>query len=725
MRLNNSPLVPGRPWALAGLLWACAAPVTAAPVAWVNPGLGDWRTGANWAGGAVPGALDDARLLNGGTAVLAGGLAAVRSVEIGGAGAGSMLRLEGAPVTLQLLEGGLLVGRSFAGETQQGTLAAAAGRLQVSAPTTGAGSITVGRSNGGSARGSAVLGSVTAEGLATVAVGAARGGQAWGELSLLNGPLVVGEAMRVGDVDVETGGEATGRVVISGNLEGRRSGQSLDVGLATGGSTGLGPFQGRAQGELEAAALLDLQNVAVGTTATARADDVQAEGRLATGAIVNAGPAGAVQVGRSLGLARSVGGVPTITGAATAHGAAVLTGDLSGYNSLEVGTALFSGRAEGSLVVTGGDVSVGALRVGTTTGSTAFTVVDGALDASGQVSQRGGSLALGSGSSSVGAVFNPVPGLAARADGTVWLEDVALSGGLLAVGSGGGARGELTLRGAGGSATLRSLGLGLGEAASGTVRIESGSLRVDDADPIVGSITVGAQGGHARLLASDATIDVGGNLSVGGFTTAGGDGRVLLTRSTLNVAGGVGVGDTGAASIAELALVDSAASAGGLRLGAGGDARLVVDASSLFLSSALTMDAASSLWIGIDGLVAGVGGYGVVDLDTALLAGALHLDLTELDPALLPGAPTVHFDLLRSRRSTGLVGDFARVTVLGAPTGYGLSWGTVVEGGEIWRLTLTRLGDGGGGSVPLPSTPGLLLAAAVAAGFVRGRRRAH
>ncbi len=671
----------------------------------------------------MPGALDDARLLNGGTALLTGGLAAVRSAEIGGAGAGSTLRLEGAPVTLQLLEGGLLVGRSFAGETQQGTLAAAAGRLLVSAPTTGAGSITVGRSNGGSARGSAVLGGITAEGLATVAVGVARGGQAWGELSLLNGPLVVGEAVRVGDVDVETGGEATGRVVLGGNLEGRRSGQGLNVGLATGGSTGLGSFQGRAQGELEAAALLDLQNVAVGTTATARADDVRAEGRLATGAIVNAGPAGAVQIGRSLGLARSVGGVPTITGAATARGTAVLTGDLSGYSSLEVGTALFSGRAEGSLTVTGGDVSVGALRVGTTTGSTAFTVVDGVLDASGHVSLRGGSLALGSGSSSVGAVFNPVPGLAARADGTLALDDVVFSGGRLAVGSGGGARGELTLRGAGGSATLRSLDLGLGEGASGTVLVEGGSLRVDDADPVVGSITVGAQGGHARLLASDATIDVGGNLSVGGFTAAGGDGRVLLTRSTLNVAGGVGVGDTGAASIAELALVDSVATAGGLRLGAGGDARLVVDASSLFLSSALTMDAASSLWIGIDGLVAGVGGYGVIDLDTALLAGPLHLDLTELDPAMLPGAPTVHFDLLRSRRSTGLVGDFASVTVLGAPTGYGLSWGTVVEGAEIWRLTLTRLGDGGGGSVPLPSTLGLLLAAAVAAGFVRGRRR--
>lgn len=271
--------------ALAIACLGCALPLAAAPVAWSNPGTGDWRTGANWAGGATPGALDDARILNGGTALLNGGLASVRSVEIGGSGAGSTLQLQGAPVTLQMSEGGLLVGRSFAGELVRGTLAAGSGRLDIAAPLAGLGSITVGRAEGGGATGTAVIGSVSADGLATVAVGIARGGQALGELSVLGGSLAVGESLRVGEASSDFGSEAEGRVVLAGALQGRRSGQAVGVGVASGSApVGASVGQASAFGELNAAALIDLQFVGVGTTRTSRADDLLAEGRLVTGA---------------------------------------------------------------------------------------------------------------------------------------------------------------------------------------------------------------------------------------------------------------------------------------------------------------------------------------------------------------------------------------------------------------------------------------------------------
>lgn len=409
----------------------------------------------------------------------------------------------------------------------------------------------------------------------------------------------------------------------------------------------------------------------------------------------------------------------TIRGAATARGSASLTGDLSGYDALAVGAAQFSGRAEGRLTVDGGDVGVGRLDIGTTLGTTSATVIDGELDASGHMTLRRGT--LGTGDIRVGATLNPVPGLAAQADSTLALEDATLRGDRLSVGAGAGASGELVMRGAGGSAGLRSLDIGQGDGASGSVVLEGGRLSVNDADPVVGSINVGSDGGHARLWARDAEIEVSGFVGVGGFTDAGGDGRLQLVRSSLRADGAIVIGDTGAASIAELSLEDSSVSTAQLQMGRGADSRLIVDASTMFIDSFLGLGDSTSLTFGIDDVMAGVGGHGRIDADYASLAGDLFLDFSDLSADRLPGDAESHFDLITGRGAWGLFGDFASVNVIAASTGYGLRWGTVMDGVEVWRVTLTRLD--GGGSVPEPTPLGLLGASVLAGSLTRRRRR--
>lgn len=706
---------------------AAAGPLAAATISWVNPGTGDWQVAPNW-GGTVPGAVDDARILNGGTALLNSGLATVRSLQIGGPGLGSTLRMQGGPAALQVVEGSLTVGRSATGLTGIGTLAGNAGTLEMRSPANGLGIIDIGRADGGSAVGEAVIGRVVSERLAGVSVGTARGGAAVGTLSVLNGDLDLHGGVQVGTVLNDAGGQAEGTLTLAGTLQGGPSGAGLNVGQVFRGPGPDGTGGARAVGRATTTGLRDVVGVGVGTTAVSRGDGVTADGTLTSGGIVNTLPGGSFQVGRALGASTSAGGVQTVWGAATARGTATVTGGLRGYDNLDVGFAVISGRADGRLTVTDGDVTVGSLRIATALGLPgAVTVIDGALDARGQMTLRRGALDLGGGTASVGSVLNPVVGLPMAADGTLVLDRATLAGGRLDIGIGSGATGRVELLGAGSAATLRSLSLGAGAGASGTLVLDGARLAVADADPVVGSITVGSNGGHARLQGTDAQVQLSGNLSIGGFTDAGGDGRMQLTRSTLDVGGGVGIGDAGATSIAELSLVDSVATvAGNLRVGLGADARLVVDASSLVIGDTFTMNAAADLVFGIDGLMPGFLGHGAIEAADAVLAGDLLVDFSDLALGMLPADPVIHLDLITAAGGRfGIFGDFASVNFLAPPTGYDLSWGTVVDGAEIWRLTLTRQDRGGGGTVPEPSSLALLAAAALAAALAGTRRRRH
>lgn len=72
--------------------------VIAATIAWTNSGIGDWITPANWAGGALPVSPDDARITNGGIAVIE----SPQEVFTGSVTAGDILGTTG---TLRVLGG--------------------------------------------------------------------------------------------------------------------------------------------------------------------------------------------------------------------------------------------------------------------------------------------------------------------------------------------------------------------------------------------------------------------------------------------------------------------------------------------------------------------------------------------------------------------------------------------------------------------------------------------
>src|SRR6188508_677385 len=53
-------------------------------VTWINPGGGDWNVGANWSGGAVPTALDDAVIGSGVVVSYSSQIGSVHSVSCDG-----------------------------------------------------------------------------------------------------------------------------------------------------------------------------------------------------------------------------------------------------------------------------------------------------------------------------------------------------------------------------------------------------------------------------------------------------------------------------------------------------------------------------------------------------------------------------------------------------------------------------------------------------------------
>lgn len=703
-----------------------AAP--AATVIWGNPGPGDWFAEFNWQPLVVPGLGDVAYVNNGGTASAALPVS-VGSLNVGVDDFSLSPTFRG---TVEVGTAGMAIGGTMRVGASRTASVFAAGRVTVAGTlsTTAGGPFHVweiATANGGEAEAEvqAAIVDTVATPLDRLRVGfATQGGHSVGALSATAGELRVADFVEVGRVIGNAGGSAEGSLDLgAASMRGAASDSTLTIGTVVDGAfDSVG--SGHATGGLSARAVDGFASVRVGATAVHKALDVQANGTLdLSGGLLNASGGGTLAVGEAIGLSNNL----TIVGAAQAMGRATVTGDVTGYGQVGVGTVFASGRADGGLDLTGGTLATGQLDIGRVVGSSGVNVVDGAAAAVGRVSVSGGALTVSGGPSpgvTVGGIFAPNPGVLTSALGELVLSDADVSAPTMSVGTGGG-QGAVTAT-AGSRIDVSRLGLGLGAGSDGSMTLTDSRLRTVVADALGGDVTVGGGGGTARLDAERSAVELAGNLSIGGFTAAAGDGRMRLVDSTLAVAGSVGIGDFGPDSHAGLALEDSVASVdGSLFLGrsanAGtlfGDSLLAVDASELQIGNALTIDFGAELLFGIDGLTRGKGGYGAISTGVASLNSSLVVDFSDLVlDALSP--ELLSFDLITSGSATGIVGDFASVSFVNAPTGFSVRYGAVVDGTEIWRVTLQRDDRQG---VPEPGTLALWLAAG-AAGLASRRRR--
>ncbi|HEY0552250.1 MAG TPA: hypothetical protein VGF13_21800, partial [Verrucomicrobiae bacterium] len=87
-------------WLLAAVVISFGPRIIAATISWTNSGTGDWITPANWSSGALPVSPDDARITNGGIAVIE----SPQEISTGSVTAGDILGTTG---TLRVLGGKL------------------------------------------------------------------------------------------------------------------------------------------------------------------------------------------------------------------------------------------------------------------------------------------------------------------------------------------------------------------------------------------------------------------------------------------------------------------------------------------------------------------------------------------------------------------------------------------------------------------------------------------
>lgn len=451
---------------------------------------------------------------------------------------------------------------------------------------------------------------------------------------------------------------------------------------------------------------------------------------ISAGGVVNTGTPGALNIGVARGVPVNtilVGPGPAVTGAAS------VAGDITGYDTVDIGRVVNTGEANGSLDLTNGTLSTSVLRIGTVEGAGAnVTLTDGATDAVGRLSVTDGAIAIavpGSfGRTEVGAMLFADPSITNSAQGRLELTRSSLTGGILDVGVRGG-QGTLTAT-EGSTIEVNTLSVGT-NGGTGTVTLQDSRLaiRADAAFAVTGSAFIGINGGSGTVSATRSTVAVDRGLFIAGDVFGGfepNQGRVALTDSTLTVGEFVRIGAFHPDSRGELSLVNSTATVGNsLFLGQAanngalfGEAMLEVRSSLLTIGGDLFMQALAAPGLetifGINGLTRGLGGYGAIDAETATLAGLVTVDFAGLGAP--PGVGDWVFDLIVT--GTGIFRDFDAVQFLGLADGYYVSFHGIVEQSEgaIWRVILAEAN-----AVPEPAALALLLFGLAGLGLARRR----
>ena len=564
---------------------------------------------------------------------------------------------------------------------------------------------------------------------------AARGSTAVGSLSIggdAGSTIFTSVGATFAGNPAQIGTQATGTLAIGGNLT-MLGGGALNVGTF---AQRDGAFFDTASGTATIGGTLAFQGnagLSVGSSG----------GGIATGALdvgafdTNGGRADLFAIGVA-----SNGG--TASGRITAISGDLRTGFGLGVGSAN-GNASLTTSAEGTLSL-GGALSCiancGSLSVGTATGP-GLVLATGSVEAagvSGYTSYTVGSLsAAAAGSRADGSLIVGAGGLAPAAPGGSLAVGLGLNGNA----AGTTVEGLLRAGGNAGAYTFVSIGIGLSSAASHTGTMEltggtlgtqfanigtlfdgnapaaaaNGTLRLDSAQMIASgpgaSTTIGFVSGlgsaTGRLLATDSMLSldaltVGGTVGPGAAAT----GIIELTRSSL--AGSSLFAGFGAGASALLSLADSTMSLTGSATLL--DAELRLDNSFADVAGALALADATTLDIDIDGLLRGVD-YGAIDAAAASLDGTLVLSFDDL----VPIGDLMAFDLIVSASATGIDGDFDLVSFSGLPVGFSLLAGVVLDGVEIYRVTLTR------NAVDEPGTLMLMLVAAAVIGATRRRSR--
>jgi len=707
-------------------------PADAIAINW-TAGNADWFTAGNWNPPQVPGAGDDATITNGGTAN-AGATFVVDNLNVGlrtssalglPHGFGNLNVSNGIAIATQdvrvgVTDTGILIG-PFGGASGSVTTSGAGGTngtlisfgnvsvgrfifgpvgtatgdvdIQDGAMTGVGGTVIVGQTESvGSGDGTVpVAGSVLGfEDFFIGRVGSGASGDAAGVFTIQSGD-VTSDGTSGPLVGFSAGsGNADGMMMVGGdalNMEGVTVGSAVSSGDATGNLTVDGMFEntgilnGLRVGKTTDAGIAD-GTMQVGT-GIIDADD--AEVGVAGAASTTAGSAtGALTVlsGGIQGsnLASSEFNVGFTEGAAGAMGTANITGDVTGFDDINVGVVGSSaaGNATGDMDIVGGvltGLGDGTIEVGSTDGS---GTADGSLTVAGTVDAFEdffiGRVSSGASGDATG-VFTIQSG-DVTSDGT--------SGPLVGFSAGSGnADGTMMV----GGDALNMEGVTVGSAVSSGDA--TGNLTVDGMFENTGILNGLRVGKTTDAGIADGIMEVGGG----------------ITAADIIEVGQVGSGATGNATGALTARGGFSANTLTVGTSAGtGQAKGLVDLKSSLgtVSDTLTFGMGSILHLDIDGFDRGLL-YGALDAEMAVLDGILNLFF-----GFVPVAGV--FDLIVSGSATGITGDFDAVNFYGIAPGTLATYGVVMDMGvEIWRLEI-------GAGDPIPEPPPL-------AGVVAGAGR--
>ncbi len=496
-----------------------AAPSGAATLNWIEPGSGDWFKPENWSPAAVPAAVDNAIVNNGGTATATGATATAFGLSVGD-GAGSVSGTV-TTTTADLASVVLRVGIATAQDASATGTLAVDGSIIGTMPGSTLETFLIGRASGDKSQ---------AEGTVTVtgdmeAISGAVGVLGSGSSQTAAGSLTVGGNLAglasVGAGFSEENAKVDGAVTVTGG-DLSTAGSFFLVGQAFGDGT-------------VANGSVDVQTGDIRGAATQWFIGVAAQGGQATGRLEAAGvDSSGAPLNQLL-----VGSASEFFGNVTADGTLVLgTGDLrvNGNASIGIATVRQGATATGEATLGGALVAEGGnrlLTVGRATGETNQTglgAATGALSAAGVTGFR--NVLVGSASG--------FKGLGPEATGTLIVGD----GGIVnAVDPGGSLR-----IGSASAVSLNGVITGPGPVAEGAATV-SGDVsgyafvsvgRVDNAGTATGTLaldagtltTTGLDIGSVQQPPSTVTVTDGAAAASGRVEVT--DGAVVMTRANPN-----------------------------------------------------------------------------------------------------------------------------------------------------------------------------------------------